>query len=199
MSKSAEWDNRYSSSQYIYGTEPNQFLKQELSTLALGKLLLPGEGEGRNALWAAKNGWEVTAIDFSQMAKQKAENLFANNGLTVTYLVNDIFTIEINDEFDAIALAFLHIPKEKKQQLANKMVKWLKPGGTLIMETFHPEQIKRNSGGPKNPDFFVSPNEIENYYKALNIQHIETKEICLNEGSHHKGNAIAIRMVAVKP
>ena len=114
MLRSAEWDNRFSSSQYIYGTEPNQFLKQELSTLAPGKLLLPGEGEGRNALWAAKNGWEVTAIDFSQMAIQKAENLFAENSLAVTYFVDDIFTIDINDEFDAIALAFLHIPKGKK-------------------------------------------------------------------------------------
>jgi len=67
------------------------------------------------------------------------------------------------------------------------------------MGTFHPEQIKRNSGGPKNPDFFVTLNEIENYYKALNIPQVETKEICLNEVSHHKGNAIVIRMVAVKP
>ncbi|MDD2278789.1 MAG: SAM-dependent methyltransferase, partial [Bacteroidales bacterium] len=72
MSNSTEWDKRYASPNYVYGTEPNNFLKQELSKLSAGKLLLPGEGEGRNALWAAKNNWEVTAADFSQMAKEKA-------------------------------------------------------------------------------------------------------------------------------
>lgn len=198
MSNSTEWDKRYASPNYVYGTEPNNFLKQELSKLTAGKLLLPGEGEGRNALWAAKNSWEVTAADFSQMAKEKAMKLFAVNQVVVDYKVGDILNLNFNKQFDAIGLIFLHLPKDLKQLFANKMAQLLTPKGTLIMETFHPEQISRSSGGPKKLDLFVTPEELRVYYSMLNIVSIKTQEVCLNEGTHHQGKAIVIRMVATK-
>ncbi len=198
MSNSTEWDKRYANPNYVYGTEPNNFLKQELSKLSAGKLLLPGEGEGRNALWAAKNNWEVTAADFSQMAKEKAMKLFAVNQVVVDYKVGDILNLNFNKQFDAIGLIFLHLPKDLKQLFANKMAQLLTPKGTLIMETFHPEQISRSSGGPKKLDLFVTPEELRVYYSMLNIVSIETQEVCLNEGTHHQGKAIVIRMVATK-
>lgn len=198
MSKSREWDKRYSSPDYIYGTEPNKFLKQELSKLATGRLLLPGEGEGRNALWATINNWKVTAADISQMGREKAMKLFAAHDVSVNYRVGDILNLTFDRQFDAIGLIFLHLPKEIKQIFANKMAQLLVPKGTLIMETFHPEQISRNSGGPKNPDFFVTPSELKTHFSMLNIVSIETQEVYLNEGTHHKGKAIVIRMVATK-
>lgn len=198
MSKSTEWDKRYSSPDYVYGTEPNEFLKQELSKLATGRLLLPGEGEGRNALWAALNEWKVTAVDISQMGKEKAMKLFATHDVNVNYRVGNILNITFDEQFDAIGLIFLHLPKELKQVFANKMAQLLMPKGTLIMETFHPEQILRSSGGPKNPDFFVTPSELRTFFSVLNIISIETQEVYLKEGTHHQGKAIVIRMVATK-
>lgn len=198
MSKSTEWNKRYSSPEYVYGTEPNKFLKQELSKLATGRLLLPGEGEGRNAVWAAINKWEVTAVDISQMGKEKAMKLFAAHDVNINYRVGNILDLNFDKQFDAIGLIYLHLPKELKQTFAIKIAQLLAPKGTLIMETFHPEQILRNSGGPKNPDYFVTPNELKTYFSMLNIVSIETQEVYLNEGAHHKGKAMVIRMVATK-
>ncbi|MDX9845525.1 MAG: class I SAM-dependent methyltransferase [Tenuifilaceae bacterium] len=199
MAITHEWDNRYSNSAFIYGLEPNEYFQQELSRLKPGKLLLPGEGEGRNALWAAKKGWEVTAIDSSSTAQQKALTLFSQNDVTVHYLTSDIMHFKTNSQFDAIGLIYVHLPQSIQQQAANRIVGMLKPKGTLIVEMFHPDQIPLSSGGPKSIDMFSSIEELNQYYKELNIEHIARHEVELNEGLLHKGQAVVIRMIAVKP
>ncbi len=193
-----EWDNRYSTTDYIYGIEPNEFLQQQLMLLSVGKLLLPGEGEGRNALWAAKNGWQVTAVDLSQVAQEKAMKLFSRNNVKVTYHIGNIMNLPLEGQFNAIGLSYLHLPKELKRPFAQKMIELLAPKGAVILEMFHPNQIGNTSGGPKNPNLFVTPDELREYFRPLQIKSIETTELHLNEGTHHKGKAIAIRMVATK-
>ncbi len=199
MALSNEWDKRYSNPDFIYGLEPNGYFKQELSKLKPGKLLLPGEGEGRNALWAAKQGWEVTAFDTSSTAQQKALALFSQHGVSVLYHLSDILHFNSNVEFDAISLIYVHTPKSIQQQVANRIISMLKPKGTLIVEMFHPDQIPLSSGGPKNIDMFSSIDELNKYYKELKIEHIARHEVELNEGLLHKGQAVVIRMNAVKP
>lgn len=199
MAISHEWDKRYSNPEFIYGLEPNEYFQQELSRLKPGKLLLPGEGEGRNALWAVKKGWEVTAFDTSSTAQQKALGLFRQNNVTVDYLTSDIMHFKPNSQFDVIGLIYVHLHKSIQQQAANIIVDLLKPKGTLIVELFHPDQIPLSSGGPKNPDLFSTIDELHKYYNALSIEHIGRHEIELNEGLLHKGQAIVIRMKAVKP
>jgi SAM-dependent methyltransferase len=198
MSGKVEWDKRYTSNEFVYGLEPNAFLKQELSKLKPGSLLLPGEGEGRNALWAAKNGWDVSAIDYSSVAQQKAQLLFSNSKVVVNYLIQDITELEIAQTFDVIALIFIHIPKEKQKVFAEKILQRLKTGGYLIMELFHPDQIPRNSGGPKNPDFFLTIEELKFIYRKLSVLELEKHEVLLDEGSLHQGDAAVIRMIAIK-
>ncbi len=199
MTNSSEWNKRYASPEYVYGYEPNGYLKEELAKLKPGKLLLPGEGEGRNALWAAKQGWDVTAIDASEVAQQKAQKLFAQNDVSVQYVVSDILHYNSDQQFDAVGMVYVHLPKEIQQQIATKLISLLKPNGVIIAELFHPEQIALSSGGPKNPNLFASINEIKNQFKELEFITLQKQDIELNEGTHHNGRAKVIRMCAVKP
>lgn len=199
MSGQHEWNKRYATPNYLYGFDPNEYLKQELLKLEPGKLLLPGEGEGRNALWAAKQGWDVTALDASEVAQKKALKLFAKQSVSVQYLVTDILHYTTHNQFDVIAMVYVHVHKDIQQQIAHKLINLLKPKGILIIEMFHPEQIPLSSGGPKNPEMFALEEELKNQYSALRIDELSKVTIDLDEGILHKGEAVVYRMRATKP
>jgi SAM-dependent methyltransferase len=198
MADNNEWDKRYSNPKYIYGLEPNDYLVYELSRLTPGSILLPAEGEGRNALWAAKQGWEVTAFDYSEVAQQKALQLFDKHGVKVNYSVANCVEYSTYERFDAIGLVFIHLSKQEQPIVFNNLIGMLKPGGHIIMEIFHPNQIERTSGGPKNPNLFLSLNEVEIYFKNITIKYLAKVEVELNEGPLHQGKALVIRMLAQK-
>lgn len=198
MSNSSEWDKRYSNSEFIYGTNPNNYLCTKLKPLSPGTLLLPGEGEGRNALWAAKNGWDVTAFDTSQVAQQKAVALFNQFGVNVSYLIADIENLTIEKQFSAIGMVFVHLERSIFAQAAQKLEGLLKPNGSLIIEMFNQSQIPLSSGGPKNPNFFVTEQELKSMFKNLTIIDLKSEEVYLDEGPLHRGKAMVIRMHAVK-
>ena len=198
MSNSSKWDKRYLNSEFIYGTNPNNYLCTKLKTLSPGTLLLPGEGEGRNALWAAKNGWDVTAFDTSQVAQQKAVALFNQFGVNVSYLIADIENLTIEKQFSAIGMVFVHLERSIFAQAAQKLEGLLKPNGSLIIEMFNQSQIPLSSGGPKNPNFFVTEQELKSMFKNLTIIDLKSEEVYLDEGHLHRGKAMVIRMHAVK-
>src|SRR5512136_2935998 len=101
------WDNRYSVEDYIFGTEPNEFFKSEINKLPRGKLLLIGEGEGRNAVYAAKLGWQVDAIDFSSTAKSKALMLADRNSVKINYYVQDFNDLNLTAEnYNAVGIIY---------------------------------------------------------------------------------------------
>jgi 2-polyprenyl-3-methyl-5-hydroxy-6-metoxy-1,4-benzoquinol methylase len=193
-----EWNQRYNKPELVYGQHPNEFLKQQLSTLTPGTLLLPGEGEGRNALWAAQNGWDVTAFDYSKTAMEKATTLFIQHNVKVNYSVSDVLQFSPQIQFDAIALIFLHLTEEIRQVYFQNIIGMIKPTGHLIIEIFHPDQIPRSSGGPKNPELFITENELAKQFKELSIKLISKEEVDLNEGALHQGQALVIRLVAQK-
>ena len=196
MKGSEEWDQRYCNIRCAYGFKPNDYLKTKLSTLTPGSLLLPGEGEGRNALWAAQQGWNVTAFDYSTQAHKKAQTLFRNKGVNVTYSVTDVLDFKTSNRFDAIGLIYIHLPSETRKIFYKKIHAFLKPNGYIILENFHPEQIPRNSGGPKNPDLLYSIEELKNSFGKLKIIALNKVEVNLDEGQLHQGNAMVIRMLA---
>lgn len=199
MANKEEWNNRYAEPECIYGLEPNVFLREQLSLLHPGYLLLPGEGEGRNALWAARNGWRVLAFDFSYSALNKALKLLGREGVDVMYSLNSAETFRPYWKFDAIGLIYFHLAREVRIDFHRKIAGWLNPGGTLIMECFHPEQIGRDSGGPKNPDMLPSHNDLINDFINLKIDTLNKEEILLNEGLLHQGKAVVTRLIARKP
>ncbi len=198
-SEKDNWNNRYAAPEYVYGKEPNSFFKQQLSDLPAGKILLPGEGEGRNAVFAAKAGWNVDAIDQSETAKSKALLLAQENGVSVNYLVSGLDDVQLKDkEYDAIGLLYLHFNSEEREQIHKKFLKALKPGGTMIFEAFAKEQIKNASGGPKDVNLLYSLEDIIEDFIDFDINVFTKETITLDEGNGHQGKAVVIRFSGKK-
>jgi SAM-dependent methyltransferase len=193
-----DWNQRYSTLESAYGFRPNKFLKEQLSLLKPSSILLPGEGEGRNALWAAKQGWDVSAFDYSEVAHNKALNLFRENGVIVNYTVCDALDYHYKIGFDVVALIFVHLPGDIRPIFYQKIISAIKPKGKLIIECFHPEQILRSSGGPKNPELLPSMDELKKAFDSLQFRLLQKVEVELSEGSLHQGKAIVIRLIAEK-
>ena len=193
------WNERYAVDDYVYGTEPNNFFKEQIEKLAPGKILLPGEGEGRNAVFAARQGWNVIAFDTSSEGKRKAENLAANNNVTIDYQITDYDSVDFAPEtFDAIALIFTHMKPIKRKEYHQKLLRFLKPGGILILEGFRKEQINNNTGGPRDIDMLFSVDELKNDFSFLRKLNIEETNIHFKEGIFHDGNASVVRIIGMK-
>lgn len=202
MSKyeSSFWDERYSVESYVYGTEPNQLFKQEISKITKpGRLLLPGEGEGRNAVYAAKLGWKVDAFDQSKKARQKALQLAKKNNVKLNYKIEDIveFIPEIN-RYDAVAIIFIHIVEKLRIEFHQKLVDSLKVGGKIILELFSKNQFGKESGGPQDLEMLYSVDEIKDDFKALKTILLKDDIIQLDESDKHRGEANVIRFVGKK-
>jgi 2-polyprenyl-3-methyl-5-hydroxy-6-metoxy-1,4-benzoquinol methylase len=194
------WDDRFAGEEYIYGEQPNKFFATCLSELNPGKLLLPGEGEGRNAVWAARLGWDVTAIDYSVAGRAKALQLAQRNNVDFTdYLIGNLEDYKPGAEkFDAIAFVYIHLPPALRTKVHHALVKALKPGGRIILEAFHPNQLQFDSGGPKNADMLYSIEMLQAEFEMLQmIQLVYCTEV-LNEGQYHQGKAALVRMQAQK-
>lgn len=198
--KSNFWDERYSSEEYVYGVEPNQFFKQVLDKIPVpGKLLLPGEGEGRNAVYAAKLGWQVDAFDQSSAGKLKALKLAKANNVTINYSIVDLAKFNPQKKFyNCAAIIFVHFDSEVRSIFHKKIIDSLKPGGKMILELFSKNQFGKRSGGPQDLQMLYSLEEARNDFKEMKTLVIEEKNIFLNEGDKHKGDASVIRYVGEK-
>lgn len=193
------WNERYGQQEFVYGTEPNAFLKEQLAKLKAGKILFPCEGEGRNAVFAAQQGWKVNAFDQSEEGFKKAQQLAQQNNVEVVYQVADALAIEYPKEsFDVIALIYAHFPSTIRQEVHQKMVSWLKPGGYIILEAFNPAQLKNSSGGPKDVSMLLTLEILEENFKGLTIEELFYETIILHEGKCHQGKAEVVRFVGRK-
>lgn len=193
------WNARYASEAYAYGENPNAFFKEQIQKLKPGKLLLPAEGEGRNAVYAATLGWDVTAFDISIEAKIKAEKLANKFGVQNKYLISDFNNFEVEDEsFDCIALIFAHAQPELRKHNHQLIQKWLKPGGIVLLQGFSKQQINNTSGGPQNIDMLFSNYILDEDFNKMDVVLTEDIDQELNEGLFHKGKASLISMVAKK-
>jgi hypothetical protein len=193
------WNERYSVDDYVYGKEPNTFFSDHISQLEPGKLLLPGEGEGRNAVFAATQGWQVHAFDVSEAGQSKALRLAAELGVSIQYTLAPYLQYENHGVlFDAIGLFFTHQPAEMRAAFHARLLKMLSPGGTLIMEMFHKDQVHRNTGGPGNVDFLVNEQEVREDFGSLEILELSEKVRSLNEGPFHQGEAAVVQFAGKK-
>ncbi len=195
------WNKRYAEPEYAYGKEPNTYFKQVIDGLKPGKILLPGEGEGRNAVYAAIKGWEVTAIDQSEEGRSKALKLAAENNVDIEYIVSPFEEYIFSEtKYGAIALIYIHLNPTLRESLHRTIIKSLKNQGTLIIEAFNKSQINNVSGGPKNIEDLYSTEELENDFAGLNLQaiNISEQQIHLAEGPYHTGIADIIRLIATK-
>ncbi|MEZ5070017.1 MAG: class I SAM-dependent methyltransferase [Bacteroidales bacterium] len=194
------WDLRYESEEFVYGKGPNLFFRNELQKLKPGRLLLPGEGEGRNAVHAARQGWQVQAFDQSEVAARKALQFAASEGVRIDYAVSPLESFPFEEESaDAVGLTYVHVTPEQRRYLHDKVAGALKPGGRLILEAFDRKQIDRESGGPRAVDMLFDTEELRKDFGQLDILSLEICDEQLQEGRGHRGEAVVIRLLAEKP
>ncbi|MBS1525514.1 MAG: class I SAM-dependent methyltransferase [Bacteroidetes bacterium] len=199
------WDNRYREKEYAYGKEPNEFFKEQLGEFKPGSILMPADGEGRNGVYAAQLGWQVTSTDLSAEGREKALQLARERGVTIEYFVGDLEQVDLKENsFDAIGLIYAHFLAEKKSAIHKKLGMYLKPGGIIIFEAFskrHIELARVNPrvGGPKDIDMLFSREEIMNDFVNYDILILEECEITVNEGIYHAGTGSVIRFAGRKP
>lgn len=198
------WNDRYSSEEFAYGEEPNNYLKEQLEKLKVGSILFPAEGEGRNAIFAAKLGWKVSAFDISAEGKNKALKLAEANHVEIDYQVGELETLYYQQEqFDVIALIYAHFPATIKSALHKTLETYLRKDGFIIFEAFskkHLEYLAVNDkvGGPKDIESLFSIEEIQADFPNYEIIQLEEKEIELNEGLFHNGKGSVIRFIGKK-
>lgn len=191
------WNKRYAQDEYVYGKEPNTFFSEQLALLEPKKALFPAEGEGRNAVYASKMGWKVMAFDNSTEAKKKAIQLAKENKTTLEYLESSMENFEAEENtFDLIVLIYAHM--QNRMQNHQHLLKFLKPGGILLLEGFSKKQIKNTTGGPKNLDMLFSIEELKKDFSALSDINIWEEDIFIDEGEHHQGKASVIRIIGTK-
>lgn len=198
------WDERYAQEEFAYGTAPNNFIKEQLSKLKPGKILFPAEGEGRNAVYAASQGWDVCAFDISIEGMKKAEKLASNYNVKIDYFVNTDDNLPYTEEqFDVIAMSYAHFPSNVKELMINTILPYLKKGGYLIIEAFSKGHLAYNAkdpkvGGPKEEAMLYSKDEIIDLCKGFEIDYIEELEVNLNEGLYHIGTGLVLRALLRK-
>lgn len=198
------WNERYRNAEYAYGTEPNEFLKEQLQLLKPGRILFPAEGEGRNAVHAARMGWKVSAFDISEEGQKKALALASQQGVTIDYQVGGFEAVQYSqNQFDAIAFIFAHFPAAIKSRCHQVLQAYLRPGGTVIFEAFSKNHLKYNAanervGGPRELDMLFSAEELKADFSGFEILELVEKVVELNEGPFHSGTGSVVRFVGRK-
>lgn len=193
------WNERYAAAEFVYGTAPNEYFKSVLDTLPAGKLLLPCEGEGRNAVYAAAQSWMVNAFDMSEAGKEKCHQLAATKGVSINYQIADAFYFDYGEaQYDVIALIYAHFPPAIRAAVHQKCMQALKKGGIIIMEAFNPLQLNNTSGGPKDVSMLYTTTMLQEDFSTAAIEYIESLQVNLNEGAFHSGIGDVIRLIAKK-
>jgi len=198
------WDDRYSKEEYAFGITPNVFLKEQLDAIPPGKILFPAEGEGRNAVYAAAQGWEAYAFDISIEGKKKAMKLAEAKGVPLDYQVGELPDLHYEpDQFDAVALIYAHFPAEKRTTYHRLIDKLLKKGGMLIFEAFSKKHLPYRQkdpkvGGPTDLENLFSIEELKADFPHYHFLILEEKVIELHEGAYHEGTGAVIRFIARK-
>jgi len=200
-----KWNERYAQKDFAYGVEPNVFLKESLAKYNIkGNILFAAEGEGRNAVYAAKKGLKVSAFDISEEGQKKALQLAQQNNVNINYEIGDLFKLDlINHKYDAAALIYAHLPPEILTKVYPKIAELIHPNGFIILEGFSKNNLKYRDanpsiGGPNNIDFLFSKDLISSLFPDFEIVLLEEKVVELNEGLYHNGTGSVIRFIGRK-
>lgn len=196
------WDGRFDREEYIYGTDPNDYLRESVSRLPPppAKVLSLGEGEGRNGTFLAGLGYEVTGVDSSAVGLEKAQRLAASKGLSLETVHADLATYRIEPEsWDVVVSIFCHLPPHLRKSVHRQVVEGLKPDGMLLLEGYTPRQLEFKTGGPPTAELMVSADILREDFEGLEFLRLEELERDVVEGSFHTGRAAVVQLLARKP
>ena len=193
------WDQNFSAPGYKYGTLPNAFLREQASALpSQARVLVPGDGEGRNGVWLATQGHQVCSVDMSRVGLAKAQALATEQGVSLQTEVVDLAEwVPPVATFDAVVLTYVHLPPATRQQAHRRLWSGLKPGGLWLLEAFHPQQLQHSSGGPKDVAMLYTVDLLRS--DLLGDAEVELAwdgEVTLDEGPGHQGTAHVVRLLA---
>lgn len=199
-----KWDNRYREEAYAYGKAPNVFFSEWLTRFTPGSILMPADGEGRNGVFAAELGWQVTSFDLSIEGQSKAKQLAQEKNVTLQYIVSDLTHLTFDPgSFDAIGMIYAHFDADRKAAFHRKLDNCLKSGGIVLFEAFSKNHLVWNQlhpevGGPREAGMLYSIAEIRAYFPGYEILLLQEEEIQLQEGKYHNGTGSVIRFAGRK-
>ncbi|MEM7736796.1 MAG: class I SAM-dependent methyltransferase [Deinococcota bacterium] len=193
------WNQRYSTEGYAFGTQPNDFLAASLAHIPMGNVLCVADGEGRNGVYLAEQGYQVTSVDLSEVGLAKAQELAESRGVGINTVTADLADYDLGDaQWDGIVSIFCHLPPDIRKIHHQRIVRGLKPSGALLLEAYTPAQLGRGTGGPPNPDLLISLNMLEDELAGLEFVHALETERDIHEGRYHNGNSAVVQLIAVK-
>ncbi|MGD9810104.1 MAG: cyclopropane-fatty-acyl-phospholipid synthase family protein [Sphingobium sp.] len=195
------WNARYSEEGLAYGEGPNDFLAENAGLLTPGKCLCLAEGQGRNAVWLAGQGFTVTAVDQSMAGMARARDFAAERGVSIETIVADLSDFDLGDEcWDSIISIFAHMPPVPRGDLHARVVRALKPGGTFLLEAYRPEHLDMSgTGGPGDAEMMMPEAAVRKELEGLDFVVARETERVVNEGKYHSGESAVTQIVARKP
>lgn len=193
------WDERYSGETYAYGKQPNDFLLDTYKQIPPGRVLCLAEGEGRNAVFLAEQGFQVLAVDASSVGMAKAKRLAQEKGVQLQTRVADLNDFVIEPEsWDGIVSIFCHLPPDQRRRLHRQVVQGLRPGGVFILEAYTPEQLVYKTGGPPVAELTMRLADVRQEINGLEICHGVERVREIHEGEYHNGAGAVLQLVAVR-
>jgi SAM-dependent methyltransferase len=193
------WDERYSTEEYAYGTTPNKFLEENVNCIPKGKILSLAEGEGRNAVFLAKQGYSVTAVDASLVGLNKARKLAKENEVVVEFIHADLAAFDLGEnKWDGIVSIFCPLPSSLRKDLHEKVIVGLKRNGVFLLEAYTPDQLKHGTGGGNSVDLMQSEESLSLELAGLKFKHLIELERNVMEGLYHTGIGAVVQAIASK-
>lgn len=195
------WDDRYSRSEFFYGSEPNDFLVEQSGTIPVGgSVLCLAEGEGRNAVYLAQQGLKVTGVDGSAVGLAKAQQLAAERGVQIQTVVSDLADYDMGVAcWDAIVSIWCHLPQPLRTTVHQRVVQALRPGGVFILEAYNPDQLTYKTGGPPTVELLMTVSDLRHELAGLEFQIAHEVVRDVHEGAGHDGPSAVTQILGVKP
>lgn len=195
----AQWNLRYSDEEYFYGTTPNDFLRENAHLIPRGSVLCVADGEGRNSVFLATTGRDVSSVDISDVGVAKTKKLATEKGVSVDAQVGDLADFDLGrNKWQGVISIFAHLPISLRQDLHRRVIDSLAPGGVVLLEAYTVDQIGRGTGGPQVPELLMSAESLSQEFAALEIIHLKELEREVVEGSGHTGLAAVVQLIARK-
>jgi|SaaInl5LU_22_DNA_1037371.scaffolds.fasta_scaffold13109_3 SAM-dependent methyltransferase len=194
-----KWDDRYNKDHYIFGTDPNAFLAEFYQHIPKGDVLCLADGEGRNSVFLAKQGYQVTAVDASLVGIEKAKSLAQQNRVYVNFIHADLAEFDMGDSiWDGIVSIFCHLPVSLRQKVHGGAVKGLRKEGVFLLEAYTPKQLEYATGGPPKAELLMTSETLTRELSGLNFNHLVELERDVQEGTDHAGLASVVQLVGKK-
>ncbi|MCM2322982.1 MAG: class I SAM-dependent methyltransferase [Oligoflexia bacterium] len=195
-----KWDERYEGEGFFYGTEPNAFLKEQVGAFPPGgQVLCLAEGEGRNAVFLAERGFQVTAVDVSSVGLEKLRKLAADKGVAVKTVVADLEDFDLGrSAWDGIVSIWAHVPQDLRRRVHQRSLEALRRGGVFLLEAYTPKQLEYKTGGPPTRELLMTLEALQSELSGLELVHAVETERTIHEGKGHNGRSAVVQVIGKK-